>query len=60
MPFVHGLGERVGDAGAYADERRLLDAELSRNLVGRAEADAADVAGQRYGLSEMSWTASAP
>jgi hypothetical protein len=28
MAFVHRLGKRVGDAGAYADERRLLDAEL--------------------------------
>src|SRR5438309_4985145 len=46
MPFVHRLGERVGDAGTYADQRSLLDAELRRDLVGGAEADAADVPGQ--------------
>ncbi len=28
MPFVHRLGERVGDAGTHADQRGLLDAEL--------------------------------
>src|SRR5271169_2511103 len=46
MAFVHRLGERVGDAGTHADQRRLLDAELGRDLIGGAEADAADVAGQ--------------
>ena len=46
MPFVHGLGKRVGDAGAYADQCRLLYAKLGRDLVSRAEADAADVASQ--------------
>jgi hypothetical protein len=46
MPFVHLLGERVGDAGAHADQRGLLDAELGRDLIGGAEADPADVAGQ--------------
>ena len=30
MPFVHRLGERVGDAGTHADQRGLLDAELGR------------------------------
>src|SRR5215469_2865497 len=50
MPFVHRLSERVGDAGAYADQFRLLDAELGRDLVGRTEADAADVAGQAIGV----------
>ena len=46
MPFVHRLGERVGDPGTDADQRGLLDAELGRDLVGGSEADAADVAGQ--------------
>ena len=50
MPFVHRLGERVGDPGTYADQRCLLDAELGRDLVGRAEADAADVACQPIGV----------
>ena len=46
MPFIHRFCERVGDPGTYADERCLFDAELGRDLVGRAEADAADIAGQ--------------
>src|SRR6516165_7416624 len=46
MPFVHRLGQRVGDAGTHADQRRLLDAELARDLIRCTEADAADVAGQ--------------
>src|SRR3984893_6931193 len=46
MPFVHRLSKPVSDAGAHADQRRLLDAELGRDLVGSAEADAADVASQ--------------
>ena len=50
MPFVHRLGERVGDAGTHADQRRLLDAELGRDLIGGAEANAADVAGQPVGV----------
>jgi len=33
MPFVHRLGERVGDAGTHADQCRLLDAELARDLI---------------------------
>jgi hypothetical protein len=41
MPVVHRLGERVGDAGAHADQRSLLDAELGRDLIGGSEADAA-------------------
>jgi hypothetical protein len=32
MPFVHRFRERVGDAGTYADQRGLLDAELARDL----------------------------
>src|SRR5262249_3284551 len=46
MPLVHGLGERVGDAGPNSDQRRLLDAELGRNLIGRDKSDAADIASQ--------------
>ena len=46
MPFVHRFGERVGDAGTHSDQRRLLDAELGGDLIGGAETDAADVAGQ--------------
>src|SRR5467141_3852822 len=46
MPFVYCLGESVGNAGAHTDQRGLLDAELSRDLIGGAEADATDVAGQ--------------
>src|SRR6266404_1641807 len=50
MPLVPCLGERVGDTGAHADQCGLLDAELSRDLVGGAEADAADVASQAIGV----------
>src|SRR3984893_13067346 len=50
MPFVHCLGESVGNAGAHTDQRGLLDAELSRDLIGGAEADAADVASQALGV----------
>ena len=50
MPFVHRLGQRVGDAGTHADQRRLLDAELARDLIRCTEADAADVAGQAIGV----------
>jgi hypothetical protein len=46
MPFIHRLGERVGDPGTYPDQRCLLDAELGRDLISRSEADAADVASQ--------------
>ena len=46
MPFVHRLGERVGDPNTDADQRGLLDAELGCDLIGGSEADAADVAGQ--------------
>ena len=50
MALVHRLGQRVGDAGAHPDHRRLLDAELHRDCVGGLEADAADVAGQPIGV----------
>ena len=60
MPFLHRFGERIGDTGTHADQCRLLDAELGRDLIGGAEADAADVAGQSVTFSEISWTASAP
>jgi hypothetical protein len=45
MPFVHRLGQRVGDPGTHADQCGLLDAELGCDLIGGAEADAADVPG---------------
>ena len=45
MTVVHRLGERKGDAGSHADQRSLLDAKLSRDLIGRAKPDAADIAG---------------
>src|SRR6516162_6268069 len=44
MAIVHRLGERVGDAGAHANKRGLLDAQLGCDLVGGAKADATDVA----------------
>jgi len=44
MAIVHCLGERVGDAGTHANESGLLDAELARDLVGGAKANATDVA----------------
>jgi hypothetical protein len=50
VAVVHRFGERKGDAGTYADQRGLLDAELGRDLVGGAEADATDVAGQAVGV----------
>ena len=46
MALVHRFGQRVGDAGAHPDHRRLLDAELHGDGVGGLEADAADVARQ--------------
>ena len=46
MPFVHRLSERLGNAGTHADQRRLLDPELARDLIRCTEADAADVTGQ--------------
>src|SRR6516225_4887979 len=60
MPLVHRFSEGKGDAGAHADRRGLFDAELGRDLVSGAKADAADVASQAIGFSEMRWTASAP
>ena len=46
MALVHRFGQRIGDAGANPDHRRLLDAELHGDRVGGLEADAADVARQ--------------
>jgi hypothetical protein len=60
MAIVHGLGERKGNAGTHADQRGLLDAKFRGDLIGRAEADAADVAGRAVGFSEMRRMASAP
>ena len=50
MPFVHRLGERVGNTGTHADQRRLLDTELGRDQISRAEPDAANVASQSIGI----------
>ena len=50
MAVVHRLGERKGDAGPHSDQCRLLDAELGRDLVGGAEADATDIAGEAVGV----------
>ena len=50
MALVHGLGQRIGDAGAHPDHRGLLDAELHGDRVGGLEADAADVARQPVGV----------
>ena len=44
-PSSMASGELVSDAGAHANKRGLLDAELGRDLVGRAEADPGDIAG---------------
>jgi hypothetical protein len=46
MPFVHGLGQRVGNPRPHTDHRGFLDAELHGDGVGSLEADAADVARQ--------------
>jgi hypothetical protein len=42
--FVRGLRKGVEDAVAHSDESSLLDAEPGHDLVGRAEATAADFA----------------
>ncbi len=44
------LQEGVGDAGTGPHYRRLRDAEFLRDLVGRHEADAADVTGKAIGV----------
>ena len=46
VALVHRLGQGVADAGADPHHGVLGDAELRRDLVGRLEADAADVARQ--------------
>jgi hypothetical protein len=45
MSIIHGLRKRKGNAGSDPDQRGFLNAELGRDQVGSAEADAADVAG---------------
>ncbi len=50
MPLIHGLGQRIGNAGAHADHRRLFDAELHGDGVGGLEADAPDIARQPIGV----------
>ena len=46
MTVVQGLGQSERDAGPRPDHRRLLDAELHGDGVGRAEADPLDIAGE--------------
>ena len=43
MTIIHRFNQRIGDAGADADHRRLLDAEPAGDRVGGLEANAADV-----------------
>ena len=50
MSLLHRLGQRVADPGADPHHGGLLDPELRRDLVGGAEADAADVARQPVGV----------
>ncbi len=50
MPFVHGLGQRVGNPSAHPDHCGLFDAEFHGDRVGSLEADAADVARQAIGV----------
>ena len=50
MAFLHRLGEREGDAGAHPDRSRSARCRASRDEVGGAEADAANVAGQPVGI----------
>jgi hypothetical protein len=46
MSLVHGLGQRVADAGTDPYQGGLLDPDLGRDLVRGAEPDSADVPGQ--------------
>src|SRR6516162_583770 len=46
MPVIHCLGERERHTGTHSDHRGLSDAQLGRNLVSGAEANAPDVASQ--------------
>src|SRR5215472_217121 len=50
MTFIHRLGQRIGDAGAYSDQGGLIDAELHRDGIRRFEPDATDVARQTIGV----------
>ena len=50
VTLVHGLGQRVGDAGADPDHRGLLDAEFHGDRIGGPEADAANIARQSIGV----------
>ena len=50
VALVHRFGQRIADAGAGPDHRRLLDAELRGDQIGALEADAADVARQPIGV----------
>ena len=50
MALIHRFGERVGNPGAHADHRRLVDTELHGDRIRRLEADAADVAREAIGV----------
>jgi hypothetical protein len=50
VALVHRLSQRKADAGADPNQRRFLDADLGRDLIGGAEPDATDVSGQAVGI----------
>ena len=50
MALVHRGGQRIRDPGPQAHRRGRRDAEVGGDLVGGAEADAADVAGEPVGV----------
>src|SRR6516165_10484282 len=50
MTLIHGLGQRIGDAGAYPDQGGLIDAELHRDGIRSLEPDATDDARQTIGV----------
>ena len=60
MALVHRFGERVADAGARPDHRRLLDAELLGDQIGALKPMPRMSRASRYGFSEMTRMASAP
>ena len=50
VALSRSLGQAERQPGAHPDHRLLLDAQLGRDLVGGAEADAADVAREAVGV----------
>src|SRR5215471_18446731 len=49
MPFVHRLGQRIGDTRPNSDHCGLLDTEFRRDRVGSFETDPADVTRKAVG-----------